>query len=130
MIVAGRVFGYHRGMRFGIAPFLLVLGCEKKSPPPVGVTPFVSPGGDVQIVADDKGFSPSAIQVPKGKATRLVFKRTSDKTCATEVVFPELSIKKPLPMGESVAIDLPVGEARTFGFQCGMGMYKSSVAVQ
>ncbi len=135
MIVAARQFGYQERMtRIALGSLLLValVGCEKKPAPAPAptVAPFVSQGGEIGIVADDKGFSPSAIQVPKGKATRLVFKRTSDKTCATEVVFPELSIKKPLPLGENVPIDLPVGESRTLAFQCGMGMYKSSVVVQ
>ena len=135
MIAAGRRFRYTpRTMLRAVLVLLFALAaCEKKQTAPVVgsvVEPFVSAGGDVQVVADDKGFSPSSIRVPKGKATRLVFKRTTDKTCATEVVFPELSIKMPLPMNEPVTIELPVGEARTLGFQCGMGMYKSAVVVQ
>lgn len=105
-----------------------VSGCRK--PATDAAQPYVAAPGDVMIVADDKGFSPNKVEVPKGKTTRLVFKRTSDGTCATDVVFPELSVKRPLPLNQPVAIDIPVGEARTYAFQCGMGMYKSAVVVQ
>ncbi|MBL8719954.1 MAG: cupredoxin domain-containing protein [Myxococcales bacterium] len=104
----------------------LLAGCKKAQPP----APYVATGGDVNIVADDNGFTPSKVEIPKGKATRLVFKRTSDGTCATDVVFPELSVKKPLPLNQPVVIEVPVGEARTYAFHCGMGMFKSSVVVQ
>lgn len=105
---------------------LLTLGCKK----PQTSAPYVATGGDVNITADDNGFTPSKVEIPKGKATRLVFKRTSDGTCATDVVFPELSVKKPLPLNQPVVVEVPVGEARTYAFHCGMGMFKSSVVVQ
>jgi plastocyanin domain-containing protein len=91
-----------------------------------------APGADgkVTVIANQDGFKPSEIRVQKGKPATLVFKRTSDDTCATEVDFPELKIKKPLPLNQEVSIEIPAGEARTYGFQCGMGMYKSKVIVQ
>lgn len=87
-------------------------------------------GGKVSIVADSQGFSPSSVEVPKGAPLELVFTRTTDDTCATAVVFPELAIKKELPLKSAVSITVPTGEARTIGFQCGMGMYKSKIVVK
>jgi plastocyanin domain-containing protein len=94
--------------------------------------PPAAPAGQkkVAVVAGEDGFAPSEIKLAKGEAATLVFKRTSDKTCATAVDFPELKVKKDLPLNTEVAIDIPTGEARTLGFQCGMGMYKSKVVVQ
>jgi len=83
----------------------------------------------VSITADEDGFHPSSISFAKGTTARLVFTRTADKTCATEVVFPDLKLEKKLPKGEAVTIDIPTDSNRTLTFQCGMGMYKSKVVV-
>jgi plastocyanin domain-containing protein len=83
------------------------------------------------IIADERGFTPSRLEVPAAAGEREVtFTRTSDDTCATEVVFPDLGIKQALPLKQPVTIKLPAGEKKTYAFQCGMGMYKSAVVVQ
>lgn len=101
-------------------------GCDKKATP--GATP-VEASGPVAITADDTGFKPSSVKLKKGAPASLVFTRTSDDTCATEVVFPQLDIKKDLPKGTPVTIAVPTDKEQTLTFQCGMGMYKSSVVV-
>ncbi|MBI2391284.1 MAG: cupredoxin domain-containing protein [Deltaproteobacteria bacterium] len=87
-------------------------------------------GRRVEITADEKGFQPRSVAVKKGQATTLVFTRTSDDTCATSVVFPDIGVKKDLPLKQPVSIDVPVDTARTLTFQCGMGMYKSKVVIE
>jgi plastocyanin domain-containing protein len=57
------------------------------------------------------------------------FVRTTDQTCATEVVFPDLGINQKLPLNQPVKVDVPTDAAKTLTFQCGMGMYKGSVVV-
>lgn len=84
----------------------------------------------VEITAGDNGFQPSSVAVKKGELTTLVFTRTTNDTCATAVVFPELGIKKDLPLKQPVAIEVPTDKARTLAFQCGMGMYKSKVVIE
>ncbi|MFO0739624.1 MAG: cupredoxin domain-containing protein [Labilithrix sp.] len=102
---------------------VLVLGA-------VGCKTKVSlPPGGVQVTADDKGFTPSSVSFKKGTPAALVFVRTTDDTCATSVVFPELDIKKELPKDKPVTIDIPTDKDRSLTFQCGMGMYKSAVVV-
>jgi plastocyanin domain-containing protein len=87
-------------------------------------------GTTIAVKVDGDGFTPSSASFKKGEHAQLVFTRTSDKTCAKEVVFPELNVKKPLPLNEAVAIDVPTADARKLTFQCGMGMYKSTVTIQ
>ena len=99
----------------------LLGGCDKKAP--------ADAKGAIAITADGDGFRPSAVKVKKGEPATLVFTRTTDETCATEVVFPELDVKKDLPKGQPVAVAVPTDRDRTLTFQCGMGMYKSSVVV-
>lgn len=91
--------------------------------PPVGKT-------IVAVTADENGFSPSSVEVHQGDAVALGFTRTSDDTCAKEVVFPEMDVKKDLPLNKTVYVVVPTEQARTFSFTCGMQMYKSSVVVK
>jgi plastocyanin domain-containing protein len=83
-----------------------------------------------KVIADDKGYTPSSVTIPKGQPATIDFTRTTDKTCAREVVFPDLNIKKDLPLNTPVAVTIPAGDAKTYAFQCGMGMFKGSVVAQ
>ena len=130
-----RVFG-RRAPKAVALCFVLLASCSKSSskaaatepevqipPPPPGVQ-------QTKVIVDDKGFTPSRVDVPKGKPASLVFVRTTDDTCAKEVVFPDLKLEKDLPLRTAVNIDIPTTEARTLTFQCGMAMYKSAVVIQ
>lgn len=86
--------------------------------------------GTIAIKADEKGFTPPSVTLKKGEKATLVFTRTSDQTCATEVVFPDLKIKKDLPLNTPVSIDVPTDTARSLTFQCGMAMFKGSIVVR
>lgn len=87
------------------------------------------PSGKVLITADGRGFHPSSIEITKGQRTTLEFRRTTDETCATSVVFPELKIEKALPLNQTVTIEVPADTSSTLTFQCGMGMYHGKVVV-
>ena len=115
---------------------VLLVSCSKSSgkaapaepevaipPPPPGVQ-------QTKVIVDDKGFTPSHVEVQKGKPASLVFVRMTDDTCAKEVVFPDLKLEKDLPLRTAVNIDIPTSDARTLTFQCGMAMYKSAVVIQ
>ena len=86
--------------------------------------------GPIAITADDKGFTPSSVSLKKGAAAQLVFTRTTDATCATEVVFPDLKITKKLPLNTPVSVDVPTDAPRSLSFACGMGMFKGAVVIR
>jgi plastocyanin domain-containing protein len=89
--------------------------------------------GQARVVAGEHGFTPSSLALPRGapgSKASVVFVRTTDKTCATEVVFPDLDVKKDLPLDTPVSIDVPTDTARTLTFQCGMAMYKGALVVR
>jgi plastocyanin domain-containing protein len=86
--------------------------------------------GEVAVRVDENGFTPSSVTTEKGKPFALVFTRTTDKTCVTAVSFPELSLDRPLPKDAPVRVELPTADARTYTFQCAMGMFKSKVVVE
>jgi plastocyanin domain-containing protein len=109
-------------------------GCDKKSDASSATSslPPAAPG-ELRVTASEHGFSPDSLPIPKGTPGSLAtvsFVRTTDQTCATEVVFPDLDIKKPLPLNQLVAINVPSDTARTLTFQCGMGMYKGALLVK
>ena|SRR5277367_2058874 len=113
-------------MRSAALVLFALMACHK----PSGVTTDKDGKQHVAIRADDKGFTPSSIALKKGAPSTLTFTRTSDDTCATEVVFPELNVKKTLPLNQPVDVDVPTGDARTLAFTCGMGMFKSAVVIE
>jgi plastocyanin domain-containing protein len=104
----------------------VALGCHKDDATSVRA----GPGSSVAIVADEHGFTPSSVAVETGSPLTLVFTRTTEDTCANQVVFPELKITKDLPLKQPVSVDVPSGAARTLGFQCGMGMFKGKVVIR
>jgi plastocyanin domain-containing protein len=84
------------------------------------------------VTASEHGFSPASLKLPgggPGSHGTVTFVRTTDKTCATEVVFPDLQIDQKLPLNEVVSIELPTDAPKTLTFQCGMAMYKGAVVV-
>jgi plastocyanin domain-containing protein len=60
----------------------------------------------------------------------MTFLRTTDKTCATEVVLPSLNIRRALPLNEPVVIEFTPKSSGEIGFVCGMNMLRGTVVVQ
>jgi plastocyanin domain-containing protein len=119
---ARRVVGW--GLRgaaaFALLPALAACGKSESKAPLADVT------------ASEHGFSPASVKLPgggPGSHMPVTFVRTTDKTCATEVVFPDLKIEQKLPLNQVVSVDLPTDAPTTLTFACGMGMYKGSVVV-
>lgn len=86
-------------------------------------------GHVTKVAVSEKGFVPSSVSATKGEPLVLEFTRTTDVTCATKVAFPELNLTKDLPLNVPVQVPVPTDQARRLTFQCGMGMYKSSVVI-
>jgi len=84
----------------------------------------------IHIQADQKGFHPATFTLEKDKPAKLIFTRTTDDTCAKEVVFKETKLEKPLPLNTPVEVDIPPGAARTLNFQCGMGMFSGKITIE
>ena len=112
---------------FAVSAFA-VSACHKDDGSP---KPVVAIGDQIiAVTADERGFTPAAVETQLGSKLTLRFTRTTDATCADKVVFPEAGISKDLPLKQAVDVVVPTDKARTLGFQCGMGMFKSAVLVR
>ena len=82
-----------------------------------------------RITASDKGFEPARLTLTSGVPALVTFIRTTDATCAKEVVFPSLNIRRELPLNTPVTIELTPSHA-TLDFVCGMGMFKGTITAE
>ena len=87
----------------------------------------------IDISVTEAGFEPSKVTVKKGEEVTLAFKRTTDKTCATEVVVhvnEKDTVDKKLPLNQVVPVTVTFSKAGELGYACGMNMYKGVIVVQ
>ncbi len=82
-----------------------------------------------RIAVTEKGYEPDRVTLRSGIPARLTIVRMTDKTCGTEIVFPTLNIKRPLPLNEPVVIEFTPAKTGDIAFACGMNMLKGVVVV-
>jgi plastocyanin len=100
------------------------------SVPRLGVTQADVKVQEVRVTVTETSFDPQRLTLRAGVPARVTFTRTSDKTCATEVVFPSLNIRRGLPLNEPVTIEFTPDKAGEIAFACGMNMLRGTVVVQ
>jgi RND family efflux transporter MFP subunit len=83
-----------------------------------------------RIVVSEQGYEPATVALRAGVAARLTFLRATDKTCGTEVVLPSLSIRRELPLNQTVDVDFTPARSGEIAFVCGMNMLKGVVVVR
>lgn len=83
------------------------------------------------IKVSREGFALEEVTAERGRPLKLAFHRTDEINCGDQVVFPELNIKRYLrAAGETVVLDVPTEEAKTFKFAGGMNMLRRKIVVQ
>jgi cobalt-zinc-cadmium efflux system membrane fusion protein len=83
-----------------------------------------------KVLVTENGYEPAKLTLRAGERARITFVRTTDKTCGTEIVFPSLNIRRPLPLNEPVVIEFTAEKSGEIGFVCGMNMLRGTVVVQ
>ena len=84
----------------------------------------------VEVLVDGGAYAPAAIDVARGERVALRFVRSDHSPCAAEVVFPSLGLRRALPVGEPVEIEIPTDGAGEVPFHCGMKMLRGKVIVR
>ena len=92
--------------------------------------PSVPQVQEVRVAVTEASFDPQRITLRAGAPARITFTRTSDKTCATAVVFESLNIRRELPLNVPVTIEFTPDKAGEIAFACGMNMLRGTVVVQ
>jgi len=78
-------------------------------------------GQKVEMKVTDKGFEPETLTVKKGRPVTLVITRTTEKTCATDIVIDEYGIKTALPLNKAVEVSFTPKKAGKLTYGCAMG---------
>ena len=115
-------------MRSLLAPLVLVsilssCGAAAPAAPPDDGRPTF------QVAVGASGYTPPEVSAPAGTDVRLVFTRTSDEGCGQELVFPDLDVRRDLPLNQPVWVDLTTPASGRIAFTCGMAMYQGAVVV-
>jgi hypothetical protein len=120
---------FKRGGKIFTVPFTVDVkeGEEEKG---VDTANVKIPEGAVKIVVSKDGFTPQEISFKQGQPLKLAFYRADAENCGSEVVFKDLNIRKKLPVGEVVSVDVPTGKTGEISFACGMDMYRGKIVVQ
>lgn len=87
-------------------------------------------GTRVKLFVTEDGFVPARVEIPADRPVTLVVTRTTDRTCATELVLKEHGINQALPLNQPIEIRFTPARAGELTYACGMDMYKGTLVVQ
>lgn|SRR5512147_2682903 len=85
---------------------------------------------EVAVSVGVNGFDPWHIEARAGEPLVLVVTRTTDDTCATEIIIREAGLKVPLPLGKPVRVELVPSRAGKLRFSCAMQMFQGEIDVK
>ncbi len=86
--------------------------------------------GPIEMKVTKNGFEPANVRVAKGRPVELRITRTTDETCATEIVIPEAHVNVPLPLDRPVTVRFTPPHAGRLKYSCSMGMFGGTIDVQ
>jgi plastocyanin domain-containing protein len=85
---------------------------------------------EVPVTVGVNGFDPWRIEAHRGEKLVLVLTRTTDDTCATEIVIPDAGVNAKLPLGQAVRVELVPGRSGKLRFSCAMKMFQGEIDVE
>ncbi len=100
------------------AAALLLGGCRERRAAPVRIT------------VTRNGYEPWRVAAKAGVPLTLVVTRTTDETCATELVLPEYGINAKLPLGTPVTITFTPTRTGELRYSCAMRMFQGVIEVR
>jgi plastocyanin domain-containing protein len=120
-------------LRASIVVLALVTACKKDAAEvpkaaPAAVVPATTADGarKVPIEVNKEGYIPNKIAGKPGEKLDLVFTRTFEADCISQVKTPDGKHVE-LPMNKPVEVAVTVPAAGELGFACGMDMFHGAV---
>lgn len=74
----------------------------------------------IDMKVTDKGFEPAAVTVRKGEPVTLIITRTTERTCATDIVIDEAGVKAKLPLNQAVNVTFTPNSSGELKYGCAM----------
>lgn len=113
-------------LSFALSILALTAACGGES----GAAPPSDGRPEIAIAVDADGYHPAEASAPAGQPVRLLFTRTTDDGCGQQLVFPDLDIRRDLPLAQPVAVDVTMPADGRIAFTCGMAMYQGAVVAR
>jgi plastocyanin domain-containing protein len=79
----------------------------------------------IELKVTDEGFRPTPVKVKRGEPLTLVITRTSDQTCAKEIVIKDYGIRTKLPLNKAVSVSFTPDRSGELTYSCGMNQMVS-----
>ena len=107
-------------------------GCTQDSKPaaPSAQVAPAARSGEPRTIAlsiTEKGYEPSPLTLKQGEPVKLMLTRTTDHTCATEIVLDEYGINTKLPLNQPVEVSFTPTKTGKLVYGCAMGKMISGV---
>ena len=109
--------------RWLVLGLLACAGCKKDAAPP-------PPAGSERVLelrVTEEGFVPAELKVKKGEPLLLKVTRTTDKTCANEILIEGTDLNVPLPLNQVAEVRFTPAKTGSIKYGCAMGMMISGV---
>jgi plastocyanin domain-containing protein len=82
------------------------------------------------VLVDEKGFSPAEIPLKAGEPAEITVMRTTEATCAKELVVADLDLRLVLPLDRPVKFALTPTAVGRIHFACGEGRVGGDIVVR
>ena len=116
--------------RLGISPGAASEQPSAAAPPARGSAESQPKVQEAKVLVTEKGYEPATLTLHAGTPAKITFVRTTNKTCGTDLVFPSVNIRRPLPLNKPVAIEFTPKASGEIAFVCGMNMLRGTIVVQ
>jgi plastocyanin domain-containing protein len=108
-------------------------GCSKpaaSTQAPAAAAQTAKPSGEPRTIAlsvTEKGYEPSPLTLKQGEPVKLVLTRTTDNTCATDIVIEDYDINAKLPLNQPVEVSFTPTKTGKLVYGCAMGKMLTGV---